>query len=247
MTAMFDIHLASDVMSSELQRRLDELGFVKDNFIGGTTGVVHPCHYSKRPASREAFAQSWDEAISLLSTVSETEFYGYAEAEVTSGGFDTQLPWKPFVPSIPLPFRHLEYEECPPGKYKDFDIHLTVNLSSLHPEMKRILEDEIIFHYVDIEKASNKVVRVYTFQPLGVEKAPDLYNALVTYLQQAGGLEGDLKLEATYAFARFPRAAPVPPIVTKFPALTNSINTQIVKFRDYASDRWVSELIPISR
>lgn len=247
MTAMFDIHLASDVMSSALQRRLDELGFVKDNFIGGTTGVVHPCHYSKRPASREAFAQSWDEAISLLSTVSETDFYGYTEAEITSGGFDTQLPWKPFVPSIPLPFRHLEYEECPPGKYKDFDIHLTVNLSLLHPEMKKILEDEIIFHYVDIKKVSNKVVRVYTFQPLGIEKAPDLYNALVTYLQQAGGLEGELKLEATYAVARFPSTAAVPPIVTKLPALTKYPNSQIVTGRNHTSDRWSSELIPTGR
>jgi hypothetical protein len=219
MSTKFDLHLASDVMSPELQQRLKELGFVKDDFIGGTTGVVHPCHYSKRPVSRELFACSWEEAIGVLSIVSEAEFHGYAEAEVTSDGFDIPLLWKPFDPSIPFPFGRLEYEECPLGKYKDFDIHLTVDLSSLHPEMKRILENKIAFHYVDIRKSSNKVVRVYTFQPLGVEKTSDLYNALVTYLQQAGGLEGEIKLEATYAFARFPEAAPVPPVVTKMPTL----------------------------
>jgi hypothetical protein len=59
------------------------------------------------------------------------------------------------------------------------------------------------------------VVRVYTFQPLGLREVPKLYRLLVDYLQKSGGLEGKIKLEATYAFARFPKNAPVPPVITK--------------------------------
>ena len=53
----FDIHLASDVMSRSLEKRLEELGFVKDAFIGGTTGVIHPQHLSNHNAQSIADAR----------------------------------------------------------------------------------------------------------------------------------------------------------------------------------------------
>ena len=223
MGTSLDIHLASDVMSSALERQLGELGFTKDDFIGGTTGVVHPCHYSYHPASRDQFVRSWKNAINLLSTVSEKEFYGYAEAEVTPAKFCRPLPWRPFDASVPFPFERLEYEVCPVGKHKDFDIHLTVDLQSVDPGLKHILEGDVAFHYVDIRKPSGKVVRVYTFQPLGLKRSPHLYNVLLAYLIEAGGLEGKIKLETTFAYARFPSTALVPPVVMKMPlALPNA-------------------------
>jgi hypothetical protein len=213
----FDIHLASDIMCTGLEQRLRELGFKKDAFIGGTTGVIHPCHYSIRPTSREMLDQCWTAIISILSTVSENEFYGYAEAEITPHQYRTLLPWKPFDASVVFPFGQLEHEKCPLEKYKDFDIHITVDLSSIDPKLKQFLEKEIVFHYVDIRKLADNVVRVYTFQPLGLKKTPHLYKALLTYFQKSGGLEGKIKLEMTYAFARFPRNAPVPPVLMKIP------------------------------
>jgi hypothetical protein len=219
MDKTFDLHLASDVMSVGLEERLRELGFIKDAFIGGTTGVVHPCHYSNRPASHTQFIENWKTVINVLSNVSANEFYGYAEAEVTLAKYRVPLDWKPFVPSIPFPFGQLQHEECPPSKYKHFDIHITVDLASIDHNLKRLLEERIAFNYVDIRKPSGSRVRVYTFQPLGIKETPVLFNLLVKYFQKAGGLEGKIKLEATHAFARFPSTAPVPPIITRMPPI----------------------------
>jgi len=219
---ILDVHLASDVMSPRLEQRLYNLDFVKDAFIGGTPGVVHPCHYSKRPASHDLLVETWKETSSILSTTSASEFYGYAEAEVTQRRFQTPLTWKPFDSSVRFPFGRLDHQECPPNKHKHFDIHVTANLSSLSPDLKQLLEKEIAFNYVDIRKASDQVVRVYTFQPLGLKETPELYQLLVAYFQKAGGIQGKTKLEATFAYRRFPRTAPVPPIVTRMPTILQS-------------------------
>lgn len=213
----FDIHLASDVMCDRLAQRLSKIGFTRDAFIGGTTGVVHPCHYSIRPASREMLDRNWIVVTNLLSEVSTADFYGYAEAEITPYKYRALLPWKPFNASADFPFVRLEHEECPLERWKQFDIHITADLSSIDCGLKRLLEDEVGFHYVDIQKPAGNVVRVYTFQPLGLTKTLHLYKALLTYFQESGGLEGKIKLETTYAFARFPRNAPVPPVLMKMP------------------------------
>jgi hypothetical protein len=215
MKKSFDIHLASDVISPNLESRLIGLGFRKDAFIGGTTGVVHPCHYSYRPLSQLLFVQTWEKAICILSAASSDDFHGYAEAEITPLHFNIPLKFKPYDSSVAFPLGRLEHEACPLDKHKDLDIHLTANLSSINPDLKRLLEEDISFNYVDIRKPSGTMVRVYTFQPLGVKGITKLYKLLVTYLQKAGGLEGKIKLEATYAFARFPSSAPVPPVITK--------------------------------
>lgn len=222
MNRLYDIHLASDVVSSRLEECLKNLGFKSDEFIGGTTGVVHPYHFSFRPASQEAFVHSWKESLSILSDVSRSDFFGYAEAEVTPSRFRTEFRFKPFDSMVPFPFSRFEHVPCPPDKHKDLDVHLTANLSSIDPRLKYILEEEINFNYVDIRKPSGNIVRVYTFQPCGIRTIIGLYKHLVTYLLEAGGLEGKVKLEATHGFARFPHYAPVPPIVTTLPPLQPS-------------------------
>jgi hypothetical protein len=223
----YDIHLASDVISPWLEECLANVGFRRDEFLGGTTGVVHPCHYSLRPNSHEAFIRTWKEALSILSRASQSDFFGYAEAEITPTRFRTELPFKPFNPMVPFPFSKLEHMPCPSSKYKDLDIHLTVDLSSIDPRLKHTLEEEINFNYVDIRKPSGNIVRVYTFQPCGIRTIVGLYKNLLTYLLMACGLEGKIKLEATYGFARFPHCAVVPPIVTTQPPLQTSWQTYL--------------------
>src|SRR5258708_3381072 len=83
----YDVHVASDVVSDDADRLLASMGFVRDAFIGGTTGVVHPCHYSAHPPSRAQMAELWQRALGLLSAFGPQEFYGYAEAEVTPPQF----------------------------------------------------------------------------------------------------------------------------------------------------------------
>lgn len=117
------------------------------------------------------------------------------------------------------PFGRLEHEECPSGRYKHGDVHITAELSCIDPTLRKFLEEDIAFHYVDIRKPAGNVVRVYTFQPFGLSNISHLYKALLSYFQEAGGLEGKLKLETTYAFARFPQYAPVPPVLMKMPQM----------------------------
>lgn len=222
MIRVYDIHLASDIISPRLEECLKNLGFKRDEFIGGTKGVLHPCHYSFRPTSHDAFVHRWKESLSILSHTSQSNFFGYAEAEITPTRLRTELRFKPFDPAVPFPFSRLEHVPCPPSSYKDLDVHLTADLSSIDPRLKQILEEEINFNYVDIRKPAGNVVRVYTFQPCGIRNIVGVYKNLSIYLLEAGGLEGKLKLEATYGFARFPYHALVPPIVTASPSLRSS-------------------------
>ena len=217
MNRTYDIHLASDVISPWLEESLTHLGFRRDAFLGGTTGVVHPCPYSLPPHSPQAFIHLWKESLSILSRASKTDFFGYAEAEITPARFRTELGFKSFDSGVPFPFSKLEHLPCPLDKHKNLDVHLTADFSSIDSRLRHILEEVINFNYVDIRKPAGKVVRVYTFQPCGIRTIVGLYNSLTTYLLKAGGLEGKIKLEATYGFLRFPHYAAVPPVVLTLP------------------------------
>jgi hypothetical protein len=215
-----DIHLASELINPNLEGKLLGLGFTRDAFIGGVKSIFKEHHFSKHPLTRDLFVQSWKEVIELLSITSETDFYGYAEAEIAPAHRSALIEWKPFNPSIPFPFARLEQKECPAGKWKQFDFHITANISTLDARLKHLLEDEINFYYVDILKSSGKTKRVYTFQPMGIKESPNPhYRILLDYFRKAGGIEGKIQLEATYAFARFPAHASVPPIVTELPPI----------------------------
>jgi hypothetical protein len=217
---VFDIHLASDTMSFALEEKLTRLGFARDGFSGGTEGVIRPNHFSRHPPTRDLFVDLWGQVVSILRATPETEFRGYAEAEVVSPQHITPIPWRPFDPSVPFPFGRLEHEVCPLDKHKDFDLHVTVNLSTLDPELKRLLEQDIKFYYIDVLKDTGRLLRVYTCQTVGLKDAPKLYELVVNYFERAGGFEGQIKLEATYAYARFPESSPVPPIISSMPRLT---------------------------
>jgi hypothetical protein len=218
MKKAFDIHLAADVMSSDLGARLESYGFVRDAFIGGTPGVVHPCHYSCHPTNRSLQEQLWERVTALLRESGPSEFHGYAEAEVTPPNRRVDLPGKVFDPLIPFPFGRLEYEDCPIGRHKDFDIHVTADLTSIDTRLKHVFEDDVNFNYVDIEKQSGRVVRVYTFQPLGTNVTHEVFDMLLGYLRCAGGLEGKIKLEVCTHFERFPETAACCPIIRELPA-----------------------------
>jgi hypothetical protein len=219
MQRTFDVHLASDVISPAVAQRLGEMGFVRDAFIGGTTGVVHPQHFSIHPKNLPELRALWTRIVDLLSQASPSDFYGYAEAEITPPKFRAWFDWKPFDKSVPPPIQRFEYEECPIGRYKDVDIHLTAELDSLDPGLQAVLESTINFHYVDIRRPAGSVVRVYTVQPLGVRRVAQLYKRIAEYIDRAGGLQGKIKLEATCAYARFPSDAPVCPVVVAVPEL----------------------------
>lgn len=223
MSTVFDIHLASDVMSPALEERLESMGFIREGFIGGIEGVVRRHHFSRRPKTRDLFVESWKQLSALLTSTSEKEFYGYAEAEVISPQNNYTITLKPFDPSVPFPFSRLRHEECPFSRCKTFDLHVTADLSTLNPDLRRLLEDEINFYYVDVRKKSGKCVRVYTFQPMATQESPNLYfKLLCDYFNKAGGMEGAVKLEATYAYTRFPETSPVPPIVRVLPPIVET-------------------------
>jgi hypothetical protein len=214
----YDIHLASDHIDRALEDALRELGFRRDAFIGGTTGVVHPCHYSAHPPTLSAFRELWNRAAKLLQTAGRRSFDGYAEAEVTPARFRRYYELKPFQAGHKLPFERLAYTECPIDRYKDLDVHCTVDLGSIDPHLRDIFENDLNLHFVDIARSSGNVVRVYTFQPLGLKQAPVLFWQLAEFLSKVGGFEGKIKLESTYAFARFPADAAVCPVVTHMPS-----------------------------
>jgi hypothetical protein len=221
-----DVHLASDVISPRLDELFRGLGFRRDNFIGGTTGVVHPCHYSNHPDSREACRLLWDHVTAILRSASADEFFGYAEAEVTPGRFNIEIPWQPFNRAVEFPTGRLVHTTCPIDRNKDFDIHISVDLDTVDERLSELLTEQIGFYYVDIRKPGDRVVRVFTVQPVGLPQAPRLFHAWAEFLRHAGGARGKIKLEVTAAYARFPAHAPVPPALMAMPSELETIGIQ---------------------
>jgi len=207
-------------MSPDLEGRLKQLGFARDGFMGGTEGVIRQNHFSRHPSTRDLFVESWNQVSSLLAALPESEFHGYAEAEIVSSQHTTRIQWKPFDPSVPFPFGRLEQHACPADKHKDFDLHVSVDLSTLSPDLKHLLEEEIGFYYIDVLKNGGRLLRVYTCQTVGLKDAAKLYDLAVNYFENAGGFEGQVKLEVTYAYTRFPKSSPVPPVISTMPRLT---------------------------
>jgi hypothetical protein len=214
------MHLASNVLSERIREALDQLGFRHDKFVAGTAGVLHPHHLSKHPNSREEQKTLWDQTTALLGTAGPEEFFGYVEAEVVSPDYYREFAFHPFEESVPVPIGPVHNEECPLDAHKDFDFHISADIESLDRRLEEVLGGELYFYHVDILKVSGKKVRVFTFQPMGTGQSPTpCFEALGDYLAGAGGFAGKLKMEATFAYARFPLTAPVPPVVRQMPEL----------------------------
>jgi hypothetical protein len=217
--SQFDIHLATDVLSSRFASRFEALGFVHDRFVGGTSGVVHNHHLSFRPASNTALRTGWERISSILAEAKTDDFYGYAEAEVIPPQYVSPIPFHPFDPGVPLPFTRIEQEICPLGKQKTFDFHVTARIDTLDERLNQALTENLGMYHVDVEKTAGRV-RVFTFQPMDVkESMRPYYEALRDYLVRAGGMDGKVKLETTFDYLRCPIDAAVPPVNTKMPTL----------------------------
>lgn len=217
-THKYDIHIASDVLDSEVERQLFALGYHRDEFAGGTKGIARPHHFSYHPESREEFDKFWNRAAELLSTTSPKEFFGFMEGESVSSAQVAHFEYKPFDANVPFPFGKVENVDCPTDKFKDYDVHVSADLATIDPKLKALLENEVGFYYADIRKPSGKVMRVYTFQPIGMPLSDQFFRVLSDYFQRAGGLEGKLKVEFTLNYARFPQKVRVPPVITRAPA-----------------------------
>ncbi len=224
-SAFYDIHVASDVMPAELEADLNQLGFGREAFLRGTPGIARPHHFSVRTRERTVFAVAWDRLRERLArAVERNEFFGYAEAEVTSAGFVCRLPNAPFTPGVPFPFDRFAHEPCTGEQAKEADIHYSAVLGTMDPRLEEVLETAGFYH-VDVRKSPERVVRVYTFQTIGVRDVAQLYRALRDYLVATGGAEGKLKLEATIGFARYPNWVTVPPVIRSSPRHSHALAT----------------------
>jgi hypothetical protein len=213
----YDIHIASDRMTERLENDLVRLGFMREAFLRGTQGIARAHHFSIRTPNRATLTDAWRKARERLAQAADqNEFFGYAEAEVTPPGFVCRFPGGRFSPVASLPFGRLQHEQCSENEAKECDLHFSAVLETLDPRLEDVLE-EVGFYHVDVRKSPNRVVRVYTFQTLGVMAVAGLYRSLRDYLMKVSGAEGKLKLEATIDFARYPNCVPVPPIIRVSP------------------------------
>ena len=208
-----EVHLASDVISDRLHRRFIELGFVRDRFVGGTTGVVHPCHYTADPASTDAMEALWLECVALLADTEADEFAGYGEAEITAAKHRIEIPYQPYDPNVRFPYGRFSYFACPLDEFKKFDIHITADVATIDPRLQRFLEVDCCFHYVEIDKPDGRSVRVYTIQPFGPDISAEIWQPLVEFFTRCGGFEGKIKLEVCRFFERFPKDMACCPII----------------------------------
>jgi hypothetical protein len=192
-TPDFHIHVDAQQMSLELELFLIEnLKFWNSNFSGHPEGALHfetPRHLTWKSKDAKEARSTFDTLINYLES-NPNCIEGYVEGEYIP--VDIDLPAQPFNPNIPIPYR-LELCSLEPGKFREDEIHITLDREKSDPRLIAALRS-MGFFSAWMEKSSSSV-EIFTVQGerLHIEK---IFADMITYLRNAGGaVNGSIKEE----------------------------------------------------
>lgn len=220
----FELHIAAEAgrFSNELADGLKSLGFRDDGLVGH--GVVFNEELGRELSScpltglhmtwdtfdRDTFVNHRDRLDTLLRRC--TDSVGYVHGEVIKPEWDIPIDYQPFNPKVSCPVKpflaRLSHEP------KKWDLHISIPTDRLDPGLQHVLFAELGMYYIDILKRTGRVHRVFTIQ--GSNPAKEglaVYEALCTWLQETGGMEGSIKLEETCYWFNLGQPKIIPPVV----------------------------------
>lgn len=227
---MFDIHVATDVVSdlagrNLLHAQLLDLGFhddeLKENgltFDAKTAKQFETCplidiHMSKKVANREECAH----CESLLHKImSQAVPPGYWHAECVPDSYDRKyIRLAPKFDPLPWFCKPLRLN-ANADRFKVWDLHVAMAEDEMDETLKRTLIDHGIYFLSRWKTRNNKrkAWAVFTVQGTsGVHEGLDFFDALVKWLEQSGAPDFDAKLEITTKMEVYRNPQRVPPTV----------------------------------
>ena len=227
----FEIHFAAELgtIPPALASGIYGMGFHDDRLVG--RGVVFSpndplsavscplvgMHVTWDCFDRDEYVQQRDAFAELLRFHGEG-CIGYAHAEVIKPDWDIDVEYKPFDSAIPYPLEPFEAQSR--DQPKTWDIHISADADRLDPRLCEVLGERARMYYIDVMKASGRVVRVFTIQGIGsIHEGRELFRILGEYVTAAGGVQGAIKYEETCFWATYGNPQIVPPVIDNFVAV----------------------------
>jgi hypothetical protein len=220
----FELHIAAEAgqFSPTLADGLKSLGFRDDALVGH--GVVFneelgrelsACpltglHMTWDTFDREAFMNQRKDLDALLGRCGDC--VGYAHGEVIKPEWDIHINYRPFNPRVPCPVSpfHARLSHEP----KRWDLHISIRKDRLDSGLQQVLFAELGMYYIDLRKRTGRVHRIFTIQGTNPAKEGlQVYEALSGWLQEAGGMDGSIKLEETCYWFNLGAPRIIPPVV----------------------------------
>ena len=208
--AELHIHVDATEISSELAQYLQTLGFWRSDFVehGEHEGYEPVHHLTVKPPTTSEFREIFDRVIDWIGC-NPGCLEGYIEGEVIP--LDLDIEEKCFRGDIPIPCK-IATATLLPGRFRESEIHITLDRDRSHPELRRRLREIGLFSAC-LPK-SYGIAEVFTVQgsqrDIGV-----LLPLLRRYLTDAGGgVRCSIKEERVARWWMCRPDIPLPPVVS---------------------------------
>jgi hypothetical protein len=212
--SVFHIHVDAQEMSAELELFLiGQLKFWNSDFSGHPPGALHfetPRHLTWKSTDAATAKSTFTTLVDYLET-NPGCITGYVEGEYIP--VDIDLPAMPFNPEIAVPY-HLELGSLAPGKFREDEIHITLDRDKSDPRLLTALRS-MGFFSAWMEKPQNSV-EIFTAQGdrSNIQK---VLADMQIYLQAVGGaVGGSIKEERIIRWWLSSPEISLPPVIREF-------------------------------
>ena len=205
---LFHIHVDASWLSDDFERFLrSEVGFCRTDFIDADGGRTEPVnHLTLKVEKPDDFRYAFEIVIEYADT--HEAMAGYIEGEVIT--MDNTIPWKPFNPSIPVPFK-LQLNSLPAGSFRESEIHLTLCPERSDPRLLQKLSD-MGLSMIYMPKPSGIALICTAQGPREVVRS--LASKLSAFLEAGGGAVGcSIKEELVAKWWVSDNSVLLPPVV----------------------------------
>lgn len=202
----FDLHLSAYAITPETIRKVEALGFRRDEFANNTRCDTTAYHGTFRGERQLPDDELWheldrvfEEDASFVGGLEEEEFSPSETIQLIGSNGNPPSMRPPIAASAPAA-----------GTYKACDIHINVNLPKTTPEALQAVE---ALELAAFDKPQdNGTHRVFSATCASLESGRTLFRELKDYLSLVPGLVGKMKFERTTRFLRVPADAPALPL-----------------------------------
>lgn len=204
----YDIHLSAYSISKETIKKVEKLGFCRDEFTNNTRCETTEYHGTFRGDIVLPNDKIWEKICKVLSD--DKKFSGGLEEEEFGKNdvvfFDNEthnqsLNILPKMTTI-LP---------PPNTYKGCDIHISIDMTNSNLSCLDYLE-ALSIPCFDKPKNGN-IYRIFSITCETVDEGRRVFEFMKTYLGTIPGLKGKMKFEKTTKFFRLPENAIALPLI----------------------------------
>jgi len=180
----FHIHIDATELSGPFESLLVQtMGFWRSDFEGhpeGAQGFEPPHHLTLKTGDSAEYRRAFDQVVAAAKA-QPGSMIGYVEGEFVAS--DEDLPWKPFDPSVSVPWT-IESRPIAPGSFRESELHVTMAREGTAHELVQTLR-RMGFFSAYLRKSFG-IGEVFTIQGTRADIAA-LAPSLRQYLLDAGG------------------------------------------------------------